>query len=57
MCIRRLRIGQGVEYPEAVLSAQGRRVMPVMRDVIEVLTSLCARLHGCGGARSRAMRL
>ncbi|EUA17532.1 hypothetical protein I553_10590 [Mycobacterium xenopi 4042] len=27
-----------------------------MRDMIEVLTSMCARLYGRRGARNRAMR-
>lgn len=55
----------GVEYLEAALSAQGRRIVVVdegetvddlVRGVIEVLTWMCARLYGRGGARSRAMR-
>jgi len=55
----------GVEHLEAALSAQGRRVVVVgpgettddlVRDMIEVLTSMCARLYGRGGARNRAMR-
>jgi putative resolvase len=50
----------GVEYLEAVLSARGRRVMvadpgkttdDVVRDMIEVLTLMCARLDGRRGAR------
>lgn len=53
----------GVEHLEAALSAQGRRVVVVdegevdddlVRDVTEVLTSLCARLYGRRGARNRA---
>lgn len=55
----------GVEYLEAALSAQGRQVVvtdadeaddDLVRDMIEVLTSMCARLYGRRGARNRAMR-
>lgn len=55
----------GVEYLEAALSAQGRQVVvadpgettdDLVRDMIEVLTSMCARLYGRRGARDRAMR-
>ena len=55
----------GVEHLEAALSAQGRRVVvadpgettdDLVRDMIEVLTSMCARLYGRRGARNRAMR-
>jgi putative resolvase len=55
----------GVEHLEAALSAQGRRLVVVdpgetsddlLRDVIEVLTSFCARLYGRRGARNRALR-
>lgn len=55
----------GVEYLEAALSAQGRKVIvadagqttdDLVRDMIEVLTSMCARLYGRRGARNRAMR-
>ncbi|MGH3633499.1 IS607 family transposase [Mycobacterium sp.] len=55
----------GVEHLEAALSAQGRRIVvadpgettdDLVRDMIEVLTSMCARLYGRRGARSRAMR-
>ncbi|MEB3071937.1 IS607 family transposase [[Mycobacterium] vasticus] len=55
----------GVEYLEAALSAQGRTVIvadagetidDLVRDMIEVLTSMCARLYGRRGARNRAMR-
>jgi putative resolvase len=47
------------------LSAQGRRIVvadpaettdDLVRDMIEVLTSMCARLYGRRGARNRAMR-
>jgi putative resolvase len=55
----------GVEHLEAALSAQGRRLVMVdpgetsddlMGDMIEVLTSFCARLYGRRGARNRALR-
>ncbi|QBS37242.1 IS607 family transposase [Thermaerobacter sp. FW80] len=55
----------GVEYLEAALAAQGRRIVVVdpsestedlVRDMIEVLTSFCARLDGRRGARNRALR-
>ena len=55
----------GVEYLEAALSAQGRRIVvtdegetddDLVRDVIEVLTSMCAGLYGRRGARNRALR-
>ena len=55
----------GVEHVEAALAAQGRRIVVVdagettedlVREMIEVLTSVCARLYGRRGARNRAMR-
>jgi putative resolvase len=55
----------GMEQLEAALSAQGRRIVvadpgettdDLVRDMIEVLTSMCARLYGRRGARNRAMR-
>lgn len=55
----------GAEYVEAALSAQGRRLLVVdpaevdddlVRDVTEILTSLCARLYGRRAAASRAAR-
>ena len=55
----------GVEHLEAALSAQGRRIVvadpgetndDLVRDMIEVLTLMCARLYGRRGARNRAMR-
>lgn len=55
----------GVEHLEAALAATGRRIVVVdslettddlVRDMVEVLTSMCARLYGRGGARNRAMR-
>jgi putative resolvase len=55
----------GVEYVEAALRAQGRRLVVVeerevdedlVRDITEVLTSMCARLYGRRSARRRAER-
>jgi putative resolvase len=59
----------GVEHLEAALQAQARRLVVVDRsetsddlvddlvgDMIEVLTSFCARLYGRRGARNRALR-
>ena len=55
----------GVEHLQAALAATGRRIMVVdtsettddlVRDMVEVLTSMCARLYGRRGARNRAMR-
>ncbi len=55
----------GAEYLEAVLSAQGRRLLVVevgetrddlVRDMVDVLTWFCARLYGRQGARNRARR-
>jgi putative resolvase len=55
----------GVEQPQAALAAQGRRIVvadagettdDLARDMIEVLTWMCARLYGRRGARNRAMR-
>jgi putative resolvase len=55
----------GVEHLEAALSAQGRAIVvadpgeatgDLVRDVIDVLTWMCARLYGRRGARNRAMR-
>ena len=55
----------GVEHLEAALGAQGRRIVvadpgettdDMVRDMIEVLTSMCVRLYGRRGARNRAMR-
>src|ERR1035437_10265507 len=55
----------GAEYVEAVLSASGRRLLVVdpaevdddlVRDVREILTSLCARLYGRRAAANRAAR-
>ena len=55
----------GVEHLDAALAAQGRRVLvadpgettdDLVRDMIEVLTSMCACLYGRRGARNRALR-
>ncbi|SNQ46311.1 putative site-specific integrase-resolvase [Frankia canadensis] len=55
----------GAEYVEAVLSAQGRRLLVVdpaevdddlVRDITEILTSMCARLYGGRAAVNRAAR-
>ena len=55
----------GVEHLEAALAAHGRRIVVVessertddlVRDMIEVLTAMCAGLYGRRGARNRAMR-
>lgn len=55
----------GVEQLESALAAADRRVLvadpgetddDLVRDMIEVLTSMCARLYGRRGARNRAMR-
>ncbi len=54
----------GAEAVNAALGAQGRRILVVdpdektddlVRDMIEVLTSFCARLYGRRGARTRAL--
>lgn len=55
----------GLEYVEAALAAQGRRVVVVdgaektddiVRDLQEVMVSLCARLYGKRGAKNRAKK-
>jgi putative resolvase len=59
----------GVEHVQAALSAHGRQVLIVdpgatsdaisddlVRDMVEALTSFCARLYGPRGARNRALR-
>jgi predicted site-specific integrase-resolvase len=55
----------GAEYVEAALAAAGRRLLVVdpaevdedlVRDVREILTSLCARLYGERAAANRAAR-
>jgi putative resolvase len=60
---RLARFGAG--HLEAALAAHGRKVVvadpgetadDLVRDMIEVLTWMCARLYGRRGARNRAMR-
>ncbi|WP_225098127.1 IS607 family transposase [Streptomyces sp. CoH27] len=55
----------GVEYLEAALYASGRRLVvldrtetadDLVRDITEVLTSMCARLYGRRAAKNRAAR-
>jgi putative resolvase len=55
----------GTQHLEAALSAHGRRLVvadagetsdDLVRDLIDVLTSFCARLYGRRGARNRALR-
>lgn len=55
----------GVEHLEAALAGHGREVGvadrgeitdDLVRDMIEVLSWMCARLDGRRGARNRAMR-
>jgi predicted site-specific integrase-resolvase len=55
----------GAEYVEAAFAAQGRRLLvadpsevddDLVRDVTEILTSLCARLYGRRAAANRAAR-
>ncbi|MCZ4607776.1 IS607 family transposase [Streptomyces sp. Lzd4kr] len=55
----------GVEHLEAVLSASRRRLVvldpaetadDLVRDITEVLTSMCARLYGRRAAKNRAAR-
>ncbi|MEN3611268.1 IS607 family transposase [Plantactinospora sp. ZYX-F-223] len=57
--------GFGAEYVEAALTAHSRRLLVVdpaevddalVRDVTEILTSLCARLYGRRAAANRARR-
>lgn len=60
------RLGQmNSELVEAALSAHGRRLVvlddgevgdDVVRDMVEVLTSFCARLYGHRSARNRALK-
>ena len=55
----------GFEYLEALLSASGRRIIVVdetemkddlLQDMIDVLTSFCARLYGRRSAKNRAKK-
>ena len=60
------RLGRvNTELVESALSAHGRRLVvldagevhdDLVRDMVEVLTSLCARLYGRGSARNRALK-
>jgi putative resolvase len=56
----------GVEYIEACLESQGRKVIvldpselsnDLAQDMIDVLTSFCARLYGQRSAKNRALRI
>jgi putative resolvase len=63
---RKDRLGRmNVELVEAALSATGRRLVvlddgevddDLVGDMVEVLTSFCARLYGRRSARSRARK-
>jgi putative resolvase len=53
----------GAEYIEAALSASGRKLVVIdttemkddlVQDMIDVMTSMCARLYGRRAARNRA---
>lgn len=55
----------GVEYVESALAASGRKLIVVdpgevkddlVQDMIEVLTSFCARLYGCKSAKHKAQK-
>jgi predicted site-specific integrase-resolvase len=55
----------GFEYVEAALAAQGRRVDvidggeisdEIVRDLHEVIVSMCARLYGKRAAKNRAKK-
>lgn len=55
----------GIEYVEAALGAQGRKLVvidpeemkdDIVRDLHEVIVSLCARLYGKRSAKNRAKR-
>ena len=64
VCEHRDRVCRfGFEYVEAALAAHGRRIVvaddseipdDLVRDMTEVLTSLCARVYGRRGAAARA---
>ncbi|MGB9792145.1 MAG: recombinase family protein [Thermacetogeniaceae bacterium] len=63
---RRDRLARfGFEYIEAALMAQGRKILvmepgevkgDLVQDMIEVLTSFCARLYGRRSAKNRVKR-
>ncbi len=55
----------GFEYVESALAAQGRKVLviepdemtdDIMRDLHEVIVSMCARLYGKRSAKNRAQK-
>jgi predicted site-specific integrase-resolvase len=55
----------GLEYVEATLAAQGRKLViadrgelkdDLVQDMIEMLTSFCARLYGRRSAKNKAKR-
>jgi putative resolvase len=55
----------GIEYVESALTAQGRKIMvadpselndDLVQDMIEVLTSFCARLYGRRSAKNKAKK-
>jgi putative resolvase len=55
----------GAEYVESALAAQGRKIVVIdptevkddlIQDMIEVLTSFCARLYGSRSARNKAQK-
>ena len=55
----------GIEQLHAALAAQGRRILvadpgeatdDLVQDMVQVLTTFCARLYGRRGARNRALR-
>lgn len=55
----------GAEYVESVLSSQGRKLLvadqgalkdDLVQDMIEVLTSFCARLYGRRSAKNKAKK-
>jgi predicted site-specific integrase-resolvase len=55
----------GVEYVEAALAAQERRIVvieseemtdDIVRDLHEVIVSMCARLYGKRSAKNRARK-
>ncbi|WSQ10591.1 IS607 family transposase [Streptomyces sp. NBC_01231] len=60
------RLGRmNTELVEAALAAHGRRLVvlddgevgdDLVRDMVEVLTSFCARLYGCRSAKNRARK-
>jgi predicted site-specific integrase-resolvase len=55
----------GCEYVESALAAQGRRILVIdetelkddlVQDMIDVLTSFCARLYGRRSAKNKAQK-